>query len=138
MISSSITVIINRYGKKIRYETVKKQSCRFVIIQIFRIQVILRWYRARDLFGSQILVTIGGFELRISCIQSSYQNWDIQLVQFRLLKLKQFIFIENTQSCPGIDLIFILIVDLQRKIIFLAGTLTTRMLTSAGENEHLF
>ena len=33
---------------------------------------ILRWCRARDLFGSQIPVTIGGFELRISCIRSSY------------------------------------------------------------------
>ena len=32
----------------------------------------LRWYRARDLFGSQILVTIRGFELRNSSIQSSY------------------------------------------------------------------
>ena len=27
---------------------------------------------ARDLFGSQIPVTTGGFELRISCIRSSY------------------------------------------------------------------
>ena len=32
----------------------------------------LRWCRARDLFGSQIPVTAGGFELRISCIQSRY------------------------------------------------------------------
>ena len=32
----------------------------------------LRWHRARDLFGSQILVTIRGFELRNSSIQSSY------------------------------------------------------------------
>ena len=32
----------------------------------------LRWCRARDLFGSQIPVTTGGFELRISCIQSRY------------------------------------------------------------------
>ena len=30
----------------------------------------LRWCRARDLFGSQIPVTTGGFELQISCIQS--------------------------------------------------------------------
>ena len=27
---------------------------------------MLRWYRARDLFGSQIAVTTEGFELRIS------------------------------------------------------------------------
>ena len=32
----------------------------------------LRWCRARDLLGSQVLVTTGGFELRISCIWSSY------------------------------------------------------------------
>ena len=32
----------------------------------------LRWYRAQDLLGSQIPVTTGGFELRISCIRSSY------------------------------------------------------------------
>ena len=32
----------------------------------------LRWWGARDLFGSQIPVTTGGFELRISCMQSSY------------------------------------------------------------------
>ena len=30
----------------------------------------LRWCRARDLLGSQIPVTTGGFELRISGIQS--------------------------------------------------------------------
>ena len=32
----------------------------------------LRWCRAQDLFRSQIPATTGGFELRISCIQSSY------------------------------------------------------------------
>ena len=32
----------------------------------------LRWCRARDIFGSQIPETIGGFKLRISCIQSRY------------------------------------------------------------------
>ena len=31
----------------------------------------LRWCRARDLFGSQIPVTTGGFEVRISCMRSS-------------------------------------------------------------------
>ena len=34
--------------------------------------VILKSYFARDLFGSQVPVTTGGLELRISCIQSSY------------------------------------------------------------------
>ena len=33
---------------------------------------ILQWCRARDLLGSQILVTTGGLELRISCIRSRY------------------------------------------------------------------
>ena len=32
----------------------------------------LRWCRAQDLFGSQIPVTTGGFEIQISWIQSSY------------------------------------------------------------------
>ena len=32
----------------------------------------LRWCRARDLFGSQIPVTTGGFELQISYIRNSY------------------------------------------------------------------
>ena len=31
----------------------------------------LRWCRAQDLFGSQIPATTGGFELRVSCIQTS-------------------------------------------------------------------
>ena len=39
---------------------------------IFEPSLKLRWCRARDLFGSQVPVTIGGFELRISCIQSCY------------------------------------------------------------------
>ena len=34
--------------------------------------LLLRWYRAQDLFGSQIPVTTGEFERRISCIRSSY------------------------------------------------------------------
>ena len=38
---------------------------------------VLQWCCARDLFGSQIPVTTGGFKLRISCIQSRYltQLW---------------------------------------------------------------
>ena len=39
----------------------------------------LRWCRARDLFGSQIPVTTGGFELRIFCIRSRYlTHWTIR------------------------------------------------------------
>ena len=32
----------------------------------------LQWYRAQDLFESQIPVTTGDFELQISCMRSSY------------------------------------------------------------------
>ena len=35
-------------------------------------KLVLQRCRARDLFGSQIPVNTGGFELHISCIQSSY------------------------------------------------------------------
>ena len=34
----------------------------------------LRWWRARNLYGSQIPVTTGGFELRISCTRSSLNS----------------------------------------------------------------
>ena len=37
-----------------------------------QLKMLLRWCRARDLFGSQIPVTTVQFELRISCIRSSY------------------------------------------------------------------
>ena len=32
----------------------------------------LQWYRAQDLFESQIPVTTGDFELQISCMRGSY------------------------------------------------------------------
>ena len=35
-------------------------------------QELLRWCHARDILGSQIPVTTGGFELRISYIRNSY------------------------------------------------------------------
>ena len=38
----------------------------------YKHMLILQWCYARGLFGSQIPVTTGGFELQISCIQSSY------------------------------------------------------------------
>ena len=46
----------------------------FVMLRYFNFEpsLKLRWCRARDLFGPQIPVTTGGFELRISCIQSRY------------------------------------------------------------------
>ena len=39
--------------------------------------LILRWCHAGELFGSQIPMTTGGFELRISCIQSSYLTHEV-------------------------------------------------------------
>ena len=44
----------------------------FVEFAVSKILNNLWWCRARDLFGSQILVTTEGFELQISCITSSY------------------------------------------------------------------
>ena len=38
---------------------------------VIRKNILLRWCRVQDLFGSQILVTTGVFELQISCIRSS-------------------------------------------------------------------
>ena len=34
----------------------------------YKHMLILRWCHAQKLFGSQIPVTTGGFEMRISCI----------------------------------------------------------------------
>ena len=39
---------------------------------VIRKNILLRWCRARNLFGSQIPVTIGGSELQVSCMQSCY------------------------------------------------------------------
>ena len=44
----------------------------------------LRWCRGRDLLGSQIPVTTGRFELRISCIRSRYLTHLAQWVRKRL------------------------------------------------------
>ena len=38
----------------------------------FKLSFKLRWFRPRDLFGSQISVTTEWFEFRIFYIQSSY------------------------------------------------------------------
>ena len=48
----------------------------FIFLRYFNFEPSfkLRWCRARDLFGSQMPVTAGGFELKISCIWSSYQT----------------------------------------------------------------
>ena len=43
-----------------------------LLFKLERYLSALRWCRAQDLFGSQIPVITGGFELRISCIESSY------------------------------------------------------------------
>ena len=46
----------------------------------------LRWCRARGLFGSEIPVTTRGFELRISCIWSSYLTHQAIRKAFSLTK----------------------------------------------------
>ena len=56
-------------GQRLRHQNDITWLCSNFIIVYF-----LRWCRARDLFGSQIPVTTGGFELRITCIRSSYLN----------------------------------------------------------------
>ena len=43
-----------------------------LISAIVEMEKKLRWCRAGYLFGSQIPVTTGEFELRISCIQCRY------------------------------------------------------------------
>ena len=48
----------------------------------------LRWCRTRDLFRSKIPVTEGEFELRISCIQSSYLTHEALVFHFSKNNLK--------------------------------------------------
>ena len=48
----------------------------------------MRWCRARDLFEPQIPVTTRGFELQISCIQSSYLT--MALVTMVINKIQEF------------------------------------------------
>ena len=70
--------------------------------ELIHIILYLRWCRARDLFGSQIPVTTGGFEMQISCIRSSFLNhqtpsqfetWvEVELTQ---QKLKSFTYGKN-------------------------------------------
>ena len=57
--------------------------------------LILLWCHARGLFGSQIPVTTGGFELQISCIRSIYlSHYAIKhnrLGGFGVLECKRFL-----------------------------------------------
>ena len=57
----------------------------------------LWWFRAQDLFGSQIPLTTRGFELKISCIKSSFlthtiavsnltRSWSISIFCIKFLK----------------------------------------------------
>ena len=50
------------------------EICKPLLLRYFNFEPSfkLRWCRVRDLFGLQIPVTTGGFEARISSIQSSY------------------------------------------------------------------
>ena len=53
------------------YRTVPMLSQTLAYKSQYRSKYLLRWCRARDLFGLQIPLTTRGFELRISCIRSS-------------------------------------------------------------------
>ena len=57
--SSKYPVAVNTSKKELRYFN-------------FDPSFELRWCRAQYLFGLEIPVTRGGFELRISCIRNSY------------------------------------------------------------------
>ena len=52
----------------------RQRECITTMLRYFKFEPSfkLRWCRARDLFGLQIPVTTGGFEMQISCIQSRY------------------------------------------------------------------
>ena len=68
---------INLPSEKDDWKTFEKNNVRICLNVLYakkekNISCLLRWYHARDLFGSQIPVTTRGFELRISCIRSSY------------------------------------------------------------------
>ena len=56
----------------LKLQTYPIKAAYFILIYFnFESSFKLRWCRALDLLGSQILVITGGFELQISCIQSS-------------------------------------------------------------------
>ena len=60
----------------------------------YRHMLILQWCHAREIFGSQIPVATGGFELWISCIRRSYLTHEairsIRLGGFRVPEYKRF------------------------------------------------
>ena len=65
------------------------ESIHFAVNLVFK--SLLPWCRARDLFGSQILVTTGEFELRISCIRSSYLTLRSSKLGFKLKYLNSLL-----------------------------------------------
>ena len=56
----------------VRWATFKTMATSYLFNTAYLIHIQLWWCCAQDLFGSQILVITRGFELWISCIQSSY------------------------------------------------------------------
>ena len=63
-----------KVGDRVKAKILSKigQEKYLTLILYWKLILTLWWCHARDLFGSQIPVTTGGFELQISCIQSSY------------------------------------------------------------------
>ena len=59
-------------GIRIFPEAIQGQNVLVLRYFTFEPKFKLRWCRDGDLLGPQIPVTTGGFELRTSCIQSSY------------------------------------------------------------------
>ena len=57
--------------------------------------LILQWRHAGELFGSQIPVTMGGFELSISCISRNYR-FAVQTLLWSLENVIQIILKHDT------------------------------------------
>ena len=61
-LTTNLLALVNMFGDRYQYRNGG----------VSKLYLQLRWRRARDLVGSQIQVTTGGFELRISCIRGDY------------------------------------------------------------------
>ena len=56
----------------------------------------LPWCRTQDLFGSQIPVTTGGFQLQISCIGSSYlTHWATRPNRLSRFRVPKFVTLQQ-------------------------------------------
>ena len=66
--NSFIPVLAHNASNFVNHLLFNKNSQKMKMCDIFK----LRWCHSQDLLGSQIPLTKGGFELRVSCIRSSY------------------------------------------------------------------